>query len=140
MQEFLDCYSNGVFGIAYIILGIVAIAIFSKELTGIKRDKNEGCSCSDYLTYMCSFWIVVGIIWMCLGMWKLCAQIDFNSKPENALKQIEYDKPDCMKYYTVENAPISCLQEYTAWKVRYDKQKDIIDSLRQANIKILNEK
>lgn len=137
MQEFLDCYSDGVFGIAYIILGIVAIAIFSKELI---ENKKDGCNSSDTITFMCSFWIVVGIIWMCLGMWKLCAQIDFNSKPENALKQIEYDKPDCMKFYTVENAPISCLQEYTAWKVRYDKQKDFIDSLRKVNIKILNEK
>ena len=136
MQEFLDCYSNGVFGVAYLILGIVAIAIFGKEMFEIRRDKNY----SDSLTFLCSFWIVVGIIWMCLGMWKLCEQIDFNSKPENVLKQIEYDKPDCMKYYTVENAPISCLQEYTAWTVRYDKQKKIIDSLRQANIKILNEK
>ena len=136
MQEFLDCYSNGVFGIAYLILGIVAIAIFSKELVEIKRNKNY----PDTLTFMCSFWIVVGIIWMCLGMWKLCEQIDFNSKPENALKQIEYDKPDCMKFYTEENAPISCLQEYTAWKVRYDRQKNYIDSLRQVNIKILNEK
>lgn len=137
MQEFLDCYSDGVFGIAYIILGIVAIAIFSKELI---ENKKDGCNSSDTITFMCSFWIVVGIIWMCLGMWNLCAQIDFNSKPENALKQIEYDKPDCMKFYTVENAPISCLQEYTAWKVRYDKQKDFIDSLRKVNIKILNEK
>ena len=136
MQEFLDCYSNGVFGVAYLILGIVAIAIFGKELYEIKRDN----SYSDTLTFMCTFWIIVGIIWMCLGMWKLCEQIDFNSKPENALKQIEYSKPDCIKHYTVETAPISCLQEYTAWKVRYDKQKDIIDSLRQANIKILNEK
>ena len=138
MQEFLDCYSNGVFGVAYIILGIVAIAIFGKELTGIiLPSKNEGLS--DPIIGICSFWVVVGIIWMCLGMWKLCEQIDFNSKPENVLKQIEYDKPDCMKYYTVENAPISCLQEYTAWTVRYDKQKKIIDSLRQFNIKILNE-
>lgn len=137
MQEFLDCYSDGVFGIAYIILGIVAIAIFSKELV---ENKKDGCNSSDTITFMCSFWIVVGIIWMCLGMWKLCEQIDFNSKPENALKQIEYDKPACMKFYTVENAPISCLQEYTAWKVRYDKQKDFIDSLRKVNIKILNEK
>lgn len=139
MQEFLDCYSNGVFGVAYLILGIVAIAIFGKELIGIiLPGKNEGLS--DSIIGICSFWVVVGIIWMCLGMWKLCEQIDFNSKPENVLKQIEYDKPDCMKYYTVENAPISCLQEYTAWTVRYDKQKKIIDSLRQANIKILNEK
>ena len=139
MQEFLNCYSDGVFGVAYLILGIVAIAIFGKELTGIiLPGKNEGLS--DSIIGICSFWVVVGIIWMCLGMWKLCEQIDFNSKPENVLKQIEYDKPDCMKYYTVENAPISCLQEYTAWTVRYDKQKKIIDSLRQVNIKILNEK
>ncbi|MBO7526922.1 MAG: hypothetical protein J6T74_03385 [Clostridia bacterium] len=136
MQEFLNCYSDGVFGVAYLILGIVAIAIFSKELVEVRRDG----SYSNALTGLCSFWIVVGVIWMCLGMWKLCEQIDFNSKPENTLKQIEYSKPDCMKFYTVENAPISCLQEYTAWKVRYDKQKNIIDSLRQANIKILNEK
>lgn len=136
MQEFLNCYSDGVFGVAYLILGIVAIAIFGKELIEVRRDG----SYPDTLTGLCSFWIVVGVIWMCLGMWKLCEQIDFNSKPENALKQIEYSKPDCMKFYTVENAPISCLQEYTAWKVTYDKQKKIIDSLRQVNIKILNEK
>ena len=136
MQEFLDCYSNGVFGVAYLILGIVAITIFSKEIVEIKRDYS---SYPNTLIGLCSFWIIIGIIWMCLGMWKLCEQIDFNSKPENALKQIEYSKPDCMKFYTVENAPISCLQEYTAWKVTYDKQKKIIDSLRQVNIKILNE-
>ena len=40
MQEFLDCYSNGVFGVAYLILGIVAIAIFGKEMFEIRRDKN----------------------------------------------------------------------------------------------------
>ena len=84
MQEFLDCYSNGVFGVAYLILGIVAIAIFGKELFEIKRDG----SYSDTLTYICSFWIIIGIVCMCLGMWKLCEQIDFNSKPENALSQI----------------------------------------------------
>lgn len=139
MQEFMACYSDAVFGIAYLILGIVTIAIFGKELSGIiLPGKNEGMS--DEMVGFCAMWVVIGIVWMCLGMWRLCEQIEFNSKPENALKQIEYDKPDCMKFYTVENAPISCLQEYTAWKVRYDKQKHIIDSLRQANIKILNEK
>lgn len=138
MQEFLDCYSNGVFGVAYIILGIVAIAIFGKEITGvILPSKDEFMS--NPLLGICSAWIVIGVVWMCLGMWRLCEQIEFNSKPENVLKQIEYDKPDCMKFYTEENAPISCLQEYTAWKVRYDKQKNYIDSLRKANIKILNE-
>lgn len=136
MQEFLDCYSDAVFGIAYLILGIVAIAIFGKEIF-ILPSKREGLS--NQIIGLCSLWVVIGIIWMCLGMWKLCEQIDFNSKPENVLKQIEYDKPDCMKFYTEQNAPISCLQEYTAWKVRYDKQKNYIDSLRKANIKILNE-
>ena len=139
MQEFMACYSDAVFGIAYLILGIVAIAMFGKELTGIiLPGKPEGMS--DEMVGICAMWVVIGIVWMCLGMWRLCEQIDFNSKPENVLKQIEYDKPDCMKFYTEQNAPISCLQEYTAWKVRYDRQKHIIDSLRQANIKILNEK
>lgn len=92
MQEFLNCYSDGVFGVAYIILGIVAIAIFGKEFVEVRRDG----SYPDALIGLCSFWIVIGVIWMCLGMWKLCEQIDFNSKPENALKQIEYSKPDCM--------------------------------------------
>ena len=139
MQEFMACYSDAVFGIAYLILGIVAIAMFGKELTGIiLPGKNEGMS--DEMVGICAMWVVIGVVWMCLGMWRLCEQIDFNSKPENVLKQIEYDKPDCMKFYTEQNAPISCLQEYTAWKVRYDKQKNYIDSLRQANIKILNEK
>lgn len=138
MQEFMECYANAVFGIAYLILGIVTIAFFGKELSGIiLPSRKEGLS--DEMIGFSSIWVVIGIIWMCLGMWKLCEQIDFNSKPENVLKQIEYDKPDCMKFYTVENAPISCLQEYTAWKVTYDKQKKIIDSLRQVNIKILNE-
>ena len=136
MQEFLDCYSDAVFGIAYLILGIVAIAIFGKEIF-ILPSKREGLS--GEIIGLCSLWVVIGIIWMCLGMWRLCEQIDFNSKPENVLKQIEYDKPDCMKFYTEQNAPISCLQEYTAWKVRYDKQKNYIDSLRKVNIKILNE-
>lgn len=139
MQEFMNCYANAVFGIAYLILGIVAIAFFGKELTGIiLPSKKEGMT--DEMIGFCGIWVVIGIAWMCLGMWRLCEQIDFNSKPENVLKQIEYDKPDCMKFYTEQNAPISCLQEYTAWKVRYDKQKNYIDSLRQANIKILNEK
>jgi hypothetical protein len=136
MQEFMECYSDAVFGIAYLILGIVAIAIFGKDIF-ILPSKREGLS--NPIIGLCSLWVVIGIIWMCLGMWKLCEQIDFNSKPENVLKQIEYDKPDCMKFYTEQNAPISCLQEYTAWKVRYDNQKKIIDSLRKANIKILNE-
>ena len=137
MQEFMELYSDIVFGIGYIILGIVTIVIFSKNLCEIKRsEKND---LSNHIIVFCSIWIIIGIVWLCLGMWSLCKQIDFNSKPENVLKQIEYDKPDCMKFYTEENAPISCLQEYTAWKVRYDKQKNYIDSLRQVNIKILNE-
>jgi hypothetical protein len=136
MQEFMECYSDAVFGIAYLILGIVTIAFFGKEIF-ILPSKREG---SDEIVGFCAMWVVIGVVWMCLGMWSLCKQIDFNSKPENVLKQIEYDKPDCMKFYTEQNAPISCLQEYTVWKVRYDKQKNYIDSLRQANIKILNEK
>lgn len=137
MQEFMEFYSDIVFGIGYIILGIVTIFIFSKNLYEITRSKKNDLSKT--IMIFCSIWIAIGIVWMCLGMWSLCEQIDFNSKPENILKQIEYDKPDCMKFYTEENAPISCLQEYTAWKVRYDKQKNYIDSLRQVNIKILNE-
>jgi hypothetical protein len=137
MQEFMEFYSDIVFGIGYIILGIVTIFIFSKNLYEITRSKKNDLSKT--IMIFCSIWIAIGIVWMCLGMWSLCEQIDFNSKPEKILKQIEYDKPDCMKFYTEENAPISCLQEYTAWKVRYDKQKNYIDSLRQVNIKILNE-
>lgn len=137
MQEFMEFYSDIVFGIVYIILGIVTIFIFSKNLYEITRSKKNDLSKT--IMIFCSIWIAIGIVWMCLGMWSLCEQIDFNSKPENILKQIEYDKPDCMKFYTEENAPISCLQEYTAWKVRYDKQKNYIDSLRQVYIKILNE-
>lgn len=137
MQEFMELYSDIVFGIGYIILGIVTIFIFSKNLYEITRCKKNDLSKT--IMIFCSIWIAIGIVWMFLGVWKLCEQIDFNSKPENVLKQIEYDKPDCMKFYTEENAPISCLQEYTAWKVRYDEQKNYIDSLRQVNIKILNE-
>lgn len=139
MQGFMNYYADGFFGVAYLILGIVTIAFFGMELVGIKRDMKNGIDYSNTLVCTSGFWIGIGIVWMCLGMWKLCEQIDFNSKPENVLKQIEYSKPDCMKNYTEENAPISCLQEYTAWKVRYNKQKNIIDSLRQFNIKILNE-
>lgn len=131
MQEFMEFYSDIVFGIGYIILGIVTIFIFSKNLYEITRSKKNDLSKT--IMIFCSIWIAIGIVWLCLGMWSLCEQIDFNSKPENILKQIEYDKPDCMKFYTEENAPISCSQEYTAWKVRYDKQKNYIDSLRQVN-------
>lgn len=131
MQEFMEFYSDIVFGIGYIILGIVTIFIFSKNLYEITRSKKNDLSKT--IMIFCSIWIAIGIVWLCLGMWSLCEQIDFNSKPENILKQIEYDKPDCMKFYTEENAPISCLLEYTAWKVRYDKQKNYIDSLRQVN-------
>lgn len=137
MQGFVEFYSDIIFGIDYIILGIVTIVLFSKNLCEIKRNKKDGLS--NQIIVFCSIWIVIGIVWICLGVWNLCEQIDFNSKPENVLKQIEYNKPECMKFYIEENAPISCLQEYTAWKVRYDKQKNYIDSLRQVNIKILNE-
>ena len=127
----MDCYSNAVFGCAYLILGLIAVFYFGKLL--LEKMSGE-------IKTLCGFWFIIGIAWMCLGMWRLCEQIDYNSKPENVLKQMEYHKPDCMKFYTEQNAPISCLQEYTAWKVKYDKQKNYIDSLRQANIKILNEK
>jgi hypothetical protein len=42
MQEFLSCYANGFFGVAYLILGIVTIAVFGMELVGIKRDMKDG--------------------------------------------------------------------------------------------------
>ena len=100
MQEFMEFYSDIVFGIGYIILGIVTIFIFSKNLYEITRSKKNDLSKT--IMIFCSIWIAIGIVWMCLGMWSLCEQIDFNSKPENILKQIEYDKPDCMKFYTEE--------------------------------------
>ena len=47
MQEFMACYSDAVFGIAYLILGIVAIAmfclvfLFSVVSQNIPRKKNK---------------------------------------------------------------------------------------------------
>lgn len=128
---FIELYNNLIFGIVYLALGIAAISLFGHMLLTTKNNHFFGINCA---------WIVIGIVWIVLGTWMLCEQIDFNSKPENSLKILEYNKPDCISSYENEfDVPVSCLQEYSAWKVKYEKQKHYVDSLKTQAIKTINE-
>ena len=128
---FLELYSNLILGIVYLALGVVTICLFGHMLLTTKQNNFFVLNCA---------WVGIGIVWIALGTWMLCNQIDSNSKPENILKILEYNKPDCISSYENESdIPVSCLQEYSAWKVKYEKQKHYVDSLRAQVIKTINE-
>lgn len=128
---FIELYSNLIFGMFYLALGFVAVCLFGHMLLTTKNNHFFGINCA---------WVVIGIVWIVLGSWLICDQIDSNSKPENILKILEYNKPKCMSSYENESdAPVSCLQEYSAWKIKYEKQKHYVDSLKTQAIKTINE-